>query len=106
MLNTICKFQQYIYSYLFNLCSLSSLKIIFLKLWPGLMTFKNKNGFPLYIGFNLLMEINCAAKEFLILNCIGSRICGCGLRIFGAYYENGCSELHGNPGLFQILQDF
>ena len=31
-----------------------SLKIIFLKLWPGLMTFKNKNGFPLYIGFVLV----------------------------------------------------
>ena len=58
LLNTICKFQQYIYSYLFNLCSLSSLKIIFLKLWPGLMTFKNKNGFPLYIGFNLLIKFN------------------------------------------------
>ena len=65
---------------LFNLCSLSSLKIIFLKLWPGLMTFKNKNGFPLYIGFNLLIKFEVQPSNTHISNKyleISNNFCHC-----------------------------
>ena len=56
---------------IFYLCSLSSLKIIFLKLWPGLMTFNNKNEFPLYIGVNLLIRIGFSGilLQLVLTNC-------------------------------------
>ena len=42
----------------------------FLKLWPGQMTFNNKNEFPLYIGLNLLIKFEVQPSNTHISNWI------------------------------------